>query len=59
MEFIQSYSGPIGAIDGYCQLIPGTNINSKTFNIICADKSHLKYDCFIGNIVNRIREPVL
>ena len=59
MRFIQSHSGPLGNIDGYIQIIPGTYKNEKPINIIGIHKVHLKCDCKNGSIVNGIREPIL
>ena len=43
----------------YCsivQLISGSYKSDKPYNLTAIDNVHLKYDCFIGSIVNGIRE---
>ena len=57
--FTQSHSGPLGDLDGYIQLIPGTYKSERPININSIDKVHLKCDCFDGSIVNVNREPIL
>ena len=59
MGFTQSYSGPLGDLDGYVQLIPGTYKSDRPFNITSIDKILLKGDCFIGSIVNDVRDSIL
>ena len=59
LQFTQSYSGPLGDLDGYIQLIPGTYKSDRPINITSIDKVHLKCDCIDGSIVNGTREPIL
>ena len=56
---IQFFSGPLGDIGRYIQLLPGTYKSDKPFTITGIDKKHLTYDCINGSIVNGIREPFL
>ena len=55
----QSYSGPLGDLDGYIQLISGTYKSDNLININSIDKIHLKCDCMEGSIVNGVRDPTL
>ena len=55
----QSYSGPLGDLDGYIQLIPGTFKSDKPINNNSFDNIHLKCDCMEGSIVNGVRDPTL
>ena len=59
MGFVQSYSGELGDIEGFIQLIPGTYTGDRPINITGIDKVHLKADCIQGSIVNGVREPIL
>ena len=59
LGFIQSYSGPLGDIESFSQLIPGTCKGDRPINITSIDKVQMKCDCMIGSIVNGIKEPVL
>ena len=59
LGFIQSYSGVLGEIEGFVQLIPGRYKSDNSVNITGIDKIHLKSDCFIGSIINGIRESTL
>ena len=59
LGFVQSYSGELGDIEGFIQLIPGSYKSDKPINITGIDKVHLKCDCVQGSIVNGIREPIL
>ena len=59
LGFIQSHSGPLGDIDGYIQLIPGTYKSELPINITGIDKVHLKCHSIDGSIVNGIRVPIL
>ena len=59
LGFVQSYSGELGDIEGFIQLIPGSYKSDKPINITGIDKVHLKCDCIQGSIVNGIREPIL
>ena len=59
MGFVQSYSGELGDIEGFIQLIPGTYKGDRPINITGIDKIHLKADCIHGSIVNGVREPIL
>ena len=59
LGFVQSYSGELGDIEGFIQLIPGIYKSDRPVNITGIDKVHLKCDCINGSIVNGTREPVL
>ena len=59
LGFNQSHPGPLGDIEGFVQLIPGTYKRDKPFNITGNDKIHLKCDCINGSILNGIRDPIL
>ena len=59
MRLTQSYSRPVGDLDEYFQIIPGTYKSDKPINITSIDKVHSKCDCIEGSIVNGIREPFL
>ena len=56
--FTQSLLGVLGDIDEIFQLIPGGYKSDKPVNFTGMDKTHLKYDCINGSIVNGIREPI-
>ena len=45
LGFVQSYSGELGDIEGFIELIPGTYKGDKPINITGIDKIHLKADC--------------
>ena len=59
LGFTQSRSYPLDDIDGFYQLIAGSNKSDKPINITGIDKIHLKCDCIQGSIVNGIREAIL
>ena len=59
LGFVESYSGVLGDIEGFFQLIPGNYKSDKPINITGNDKIHLKRDGINGSIVNGIREPIL
>ena len=60
LGFSQSHSGPLGDVDGFIQLIPGTYKTDKPVNISgLDDKIHLKCDCIQGSIVTGIRQAIL
>ena len=59
LGFVQSYSGELGDIDGFIQLIPGTYKGDRPVNITGIDKVHLKCDSIHGSILNGVREPIL
>ena len=59
LGFTQSYSRPLGDLDGYIQLIPGTYKSDKPNNITSIDKDNLKWDCVQGSLVNGVRKPIL
>ena len=59
MGFVQSYSGELGDVQGFIQLIPGSYKSDKPINITGIDKVHLKCNCVQGSIVTGIREPIL
>ena len=40
-------------------MIAGSYKSNKPINITGIDKTHLKYDCIQGSIVNGVREPIL
>ena len=58
MGFVQSYSGELGDIYGFIQLIPGTYKGDRPINITRIDKVHLKCDCIDGSIVDGVRETI-
>ena len=58
LGFIQSYSGPLGDIDGFVHIFPSTYKSDKPNNIIGVDKLQLKSDCVSGSIVDGVREPI-
>ena len=55
----QSYSGPLGDLGGYIQLIPGTYKSDRPIIVTSLHKVHLKCDCIQGSVSNGIREPVI
>ena len=55
----QPYSGVLGDIEGFVQLIPGPHKSHTPININGIDKNQFEMDCFIGSIVDGIREPIL
>ena len=59
LGFTQSHSYTLDDINGFYQLIVGSNKSDKPINITGIDKTQLKYDCIQGSIVNGIREPIL
>ena len=59
LGFTRSRSYPLDDIDGFYQLIAGSDKSDKPINITGIDKIHLKCDCIQGSIVNGIREPIL
>ena len=59
LGFTQSPSRPLGDIDGFIQLVPGTHKCDGPDNITAFDKVHLKCDCICGSIVKDRREPIL
>ena len=59
LGFVQSYSGELGDIHGFIQLIPGNYKSDKSTIITGINEVHLKCDCINGSIVNGIREPIL
>ena len=58
LGFIQSYSGPLGDLDGYIQLFPGTYKSDRPINITSIDEVQSECDCIDGSIVNFVREPI-
>ena len=54
LGFTQSRSYLLDDIDGFYQLISGSNKSDKPINITGIDKIHLKCDCIQGSIVNGI-----
>ena len=59
MGITQSYSKPLGDLDGQIQLIPGTYKSDRPIIITSLDKVHLKCDCIQKSVVNGVREPIL
>ena len=59
LGFVQSYSGELGDIEGFIQLIQGTHKGDWPINLTGIDKVQLKCDCIHGSIVNGVREPIL
>ena len=59
LGFTQSHSGPLGDIEGFIQLIPGTYKSDKPVNITGIDKIQLKCDCIQSSLVNSIRQAFL
>ena len=59
LGFAQSYSGPLGDIERFIQLIPSEFKSNGPVNITGINKVNSKCDCFNGSIVNGIREPIL
>ena len=59
MGITQGYSGVLGHIEGFNQLIPGSYKSDKPVNIIVIDEIHLKCDCMSGSTLNGIRQPIL
>ena len=59
LGFTQSHLGPLGDVEGFVQLIPGTYKSDKPINFTGIDEVHLKCDCNTGSIVNGIREQTL
>ena len=55
----QSHSGPLGDIEGFLQLIPGSYKRNEPINITGIDKFHLKCDCINGSILNGVTQPML
>ena len=59
LGFTQSHSGPLGDINFFVQLIPGSNRSDKPSNITEIDRVQLKADCINGSIVSGVRETIL
>ena len=59
LGFTQSYSGVLGEIESFVQIIPGTSKSEKPNNNSAIDMIPLKCDCIIGSIVNCVGEPIL
>ena len=59
LGFTQSHSGPLGDIEGFFQLIPGTYKSNKRNKITGVDKTYLRCDCVNGSTVNGFRKPFL
>ena len=55
----QPYSGVLGDIEGFVQLISGPYKSHTPININGIDKNQIEMDCFNGSIVDGIREPIL
>ena len=58
LGFTRSHSYPLDDIDGFYQLIAGSNKSEKPINNTGIIKIHLKCDCTKGSIVNGVREPI-
>ena len=59
LGFTRSRFYPLDDIDGFYQLIEGSNKSDNPINITEIDKIPLKCDCIQGSIVNGKREPIL
>ena len=59
LGFTHSRSYPLDDIEGFYQFIAGSYKGDRPINITGNDKIHLKCDCFTGNIINGVREPIL
>ena len=59
LGFTESYSGPIGDIESFVRLIPGTYKSEKPISITGLDKIHLKGDCIDGSIVDGVTQSLL
>ena len=59
LGFSRSRSYPLDDIDGFYQLIAGSNESDKPINITVIDKIHLKCDRINRSIVNGVTEPFL
>ena len=59
LGFTQSHQGPLNDIEGYYQILLGSYISDKPYNITGIDKIQLKCDCIKGSTINGIREPIL
>ena len=54
LGFTNSYSGELGDVSGFIQLIKGTCKSDKPIDNSAFHKVHLKCDCIDGSIVNGI-----
>ena len=59
LGFTQPHFFPLDDIDGFHQLIAGSNKSGRPINITSIDKVHLKCDCIDGSILNGIRDSIL
>ena len=59
LGFTRSGSYLLDDIEGFYQLIAGSNKSERPNNITSIDKVHLKCDCIDGSIVNGVRESIL
>ena len=59
LGFTQSHQGPLNDIEGFYQMLPGSDQSNKPINITGIHKVYLKCDCIQGSIVSCIREPIL
>ena len=59
LGFTKCHSRPLGDVEGFVQLIPGSYKSDEPINITGIDKFHLKGDCADSSLVNGIREPIL
>ena len=59
MVFTQSHHGLLNGIEGFYQILPGSNKSDKPINFTGKDMIHFKCDCIQGSIVKDIRERIL
>ena len=59
MVFIQSLPGPLGDIEGYIQLIPGTYKKERPIETTGVDKVHLECDFLNGSNLNGSGQAIL
>ena len=59
LGFTQSHLGPLGDIEGFVLLIPGSYKRNTPMEITGIHKTHLKCDCIHGSVLNNVRELFL
>ena len=59
LEFTESYSGPLGDIESFVRLIPGTYKSEKPIGITSLDEINLKGDFIDGYIVDGVTQSIL
>ena len=59
LAITESYLGPLGDIEGFVELVPGTYRSDKPIKFTGIAEIHLNCDCAQGSIVNGVSEPVL